>query len=262
MDFHLLDYRRQVFELYRTIRQIGVDQPVSFVLFKEVRDNLFKNHSQSLLPLRERERFIKLAYYDYNSNFKAKVARYTELTTQPPLSIRVGGKPEAGTGVNSTCEQLQNTTTASSTTDGHHASTTESLHATTPTSPVVSSSSASECVLVHCGRVTFKLFNQDWQLAVFRTPDGGLLIPFRDPTNGVTTYSGGRYLFHTCEGADLGSTINRETGVVFLTLDFNYAYNPPRCYNELLGSLVPLEENILHMKIEAGEKWNWERNTL
>src|SRR5690606_10318787 len=76
---------------------------VSFVLFKETRDNLFKNHSQSLFPQKERERFVKLSYYDYNSNYKAKVARYTELDPQQIVSVRVGERSNItnGSSVNS-----------------------------------------------------------------------------------------------------------------------------------------------------------------
>jgi uncharacterized protein (DUF1684 family) len=259
MDFHLLDYRRQVLELYRAIRQIGVDQLVSFVLFKETRDNLFKNHSQSLLPQKERERFVKLSYYDYNSNYKAKVARYTELDPQQIVSVRVGERNNTNGSANSNGSGKSLLTADSSTTT---VSSTTLYPSPIPSHPNPSTSSAESVLLLQIGRVNFKLFNQDWVLSVFRTPGGGLLIPFRDPTNGVTTYSGGRYLYHTCEGADLGSSINSNNGSVLLTLDFNYAYNPPRCYNELLGSLVPLQENNLNIKIEAGEKLYWERNGL
>lgn len=33
--------------------------------------------------------------------------------------------------------------------------------------------------------------------------EGGLFLPFRDATNGSTTFGGGRYLFDTIKGADL-----------------------------------------------------------
>lgn len=220
---------------------MGVDQQVSFALFKETRDNLFKNHSQSLLTQRDRERLVKLSYYDYNINYKAKIARYTELGPKEMVSVRVGGRNDNGKiGL-----EAESSTSASSTVNNNGG-----LSGTV-------NANSDECVLLQIGRVTFKLFNQDWALFVFRTPDGGLLIPFRDPTNGVTTYAGGRYLYHTCEGADLGSNIN-SNGSIILSLDFNYAYNPPRCYNDLLGSLVPHQENSLNIKIEAGEKMLWE----
>jgi uncharacterized protein len=44
---------------------------------------------------------------------------------------------------------------------------------------------------------------------------GGLFLPFRDATNGTTTYGGGRYLLDTIKGADLGSVGDA------IVLDFN-----------------------------------------
>jgi len=46
---------------------------------------------------------------------------------------------------------------------------------------------------------------------------GGIFIPFRDATSGQATYGGGRYLWDSVKGADLGSDGDR------LVLDFNYA---------------------------------------
>lgn len=49
---------------------------------------------------------------------------------------------------------------------------------------------------------------------------GGLFIAFRDETNGVETYGGGRYLIDTAKGADLGM----EDGE--LRIDLNFAFHP------------------------------------
>src|SRR5688500_2840852 len=54
---------------------------------------------------------------------------------------------------------------------------------------------------------------------------GGVFIPFRDATNGDTSYGGGRYLLDTIKGVDLGSAGEA------LVLDFNYAYHPSCYYN-------------------------------
>ncbi len=52
---------------------------------------------------------------------------------------------------------------------------------------------------------------------------GGLFLPFlpfKDATNGNTTYGGARYLYDTIKGVDLGTAFDA------LVLDFNFAYHP------------------------------------
>lgn len=77
---------------------------------------------------------------------------------------------------------------------------------------------------------------------------GGLFVPFGDETNGRTTFGGGRYLYDTIKGADLGA----DPGETLL-LDFNYAYNPSCAYDE--GWQCPLAPaaSDLSVPIEAGE---------
>ena len=53
---------------------------------------------------------------------------------------------------------------------------------------------------------------------------GGLWLPVGDQTNGKTTYSGGRYLFDTTKGANLGW--RSDGGRILLDLNFLY---PPSC---------------------------------
>jgi hypothetical protein len=76
---------------------------------------------------------------------------------------------------------------------------------------------------------------------------GGLFLPFRDLTNGRDTYGGGRYLYDTIKGADLGA------GPDEITLDFNFAYNPSCAYGvQWICPLAP-RENALPTAVEAGE---------
>jgi hypothetical protein len=78
---------------------------------------------------------------------------------------------------------------------------------------------------------------------------GGLFLPFRDSTSGGETYGGGRYLYDTIKGADLGTGLGNE-----IVLDFNYAYNPSCAYSpQWLCPLAP-PENTLPFPVEAGEK--------
>jgi uncharacterized protein len=77
---------------------------------------------------------------------------------------------------------------------------------------------------------------------------GGLWLPFGDSSNGVSTYGGGRYLYDTIKGADLGGT---ETQFV---LDFNFAYNPSCAYDERWSCPLPPAENRLRFEVLAGER--------
>lgn len=77
---------------------------------------------------------------------------------------------------------------------------------------------------------------------------GGLFLPFRDATNGHTTYPGGRYLYDTIKGADLNTSVEE------FILDFNYAYNPSCAYNDQWVCPLPPPENSLSLPVMAGEQ--------
>ena len=76
---------------------------------------------------------------------------------------------------------------------------------------------------------------------------GGLFLPFRDGTNGSETYGGGRYLYDTIKGADLGA------GPGEILLDFNFAYNPSCAYNARWVCPLSPPGNTLPFRVEAGE---------
>ena len=76
---------------------------------------------------------------------------------------------------------------------------------------------------------------------------GGLFLPFKDRTSGAETYGGGRYLYDTIKGADLGA------GAGAMLLDFNYAYNPSCAYSPQWTCPLAPAENALPVRIEAGE---------
>ena len=77
---------------------------------------------------------------------------------------------------------------------------------------------------------------------------GGLFLPFKDATNGTETFGGGRYLYDTIKGADLG--VYWES----ITLDFNFAYHPSCAYNAAWSCPLAPEENRLPVAITAGER--------
>jgi hypothetical protein len=77
---------------------------------------------------------------------------------------------------------------------------------------------------------------------------GGIFIPFRDATCGALTYGGGRYLWDSTKGADLGTVDDR------LVIDFNYAYHPSCAYDPRWSCPLAPRENWLEPPIHAGER--------
>lgn len=92
------------------------------------------------------------------------------------------------------------------------------------------------------GVVEFELQGRTLRLRPFTTRPGRLYFVFRDASSGSETYATGRFLY-----ADLQ---NDGTAV----LDFNEAYNPPCAFNPYTTCPIPLRENILPLKVLAGER--------
>jgi uncharacterized protein (DUF1684 family) len=98
--------------------------------------------------------------------------------------------------------------------------------------------------------VRFEVAGKAAELAVYWLEGygGGLWLPFADATSGEITYGGGRYLYDTIKGADLGATAS---GFV---LDFNFAYNPSCAYDERWSCPLSPPENRLPFAVNAGER--------
>jgi len=77
---------------------------------------------------------------------------------------------------------------------------------------------------------------------------GGLWLPFSDASSGRETYGGGRYLYDTIKGADLGGDADG------LVLDFNFAYNPSCAYDPRWSCPLSPPENRLPYAVTAGER--------
>jgi hypothetical protein len=74
-----------------------------------------------------------------------------------------------------------------------------------------------------------------------------LFFDFRDATSKTTTDGAGRFLNTDLPGNGIASR-----GTV--TLDFNYAHNPPCGYTPYATCPLPTPENRLTVSIPAGEK--------
>ena len=98
--------------------------------------------------------------------------------------------------------------------------------------------------------VHFRFDERPFQLSLFWILGygGGLFLPFKDTSNGLSTFGGGRYLYDTIKGADLGAYWES------IVLDFNFAYNPSCAYNDRWSCPLAPQENHLPVAIEAGEK--------
>ena len=94
------------------------------------------------------------------------------------------------------------------------------------------------------GYIEFELDGRKYTLDVVGD-DEGLFTIFRDPTAGDTTYASGRFLY---------VEEKPKPGEIF-KLDLNRAYNPPCAFSEFTTCPLPPKQNILKVKIEAGEKY-------
>src|SRR5262249_9368914 len=92
------------------------------------------------------------------------------------------------------------------------------------------------------GVVEFTLLGQTMRLRPFTTRPNRFYFVFRDASSGHETYEPARFLY-----SDLlpdGTTV----------LDFNQAYNPPCSFNPYTTCPIPPRENMLPVKILAGEQ--------
>jgi uncharacterized protein (DUF1684 family) len=92
------------------------------------------------------------------------------------------------------------------------------------------------------GVVEFTLQGQTLRIRPFTSRPKRFYIVFRDASAGQETYETARFLYSDLQ--DDGTTV----------LDFNEAYNPPCSFNPYTTCPIPLKENILPVKILAGEK--------
>jgi uncharacterized protein (DUF1684 family) len=106
------------------------------------------------------------------------------------------------------------------------------------------------------GRVRLPFPDGERQLSVFWLGGyaGGLFIPFRDVTNGTTTYGAGRYLVDAAKGADLGVVARPDAGTAALILDFNFATQPSCAFDPRWACPLAPPENRLDIEIRAGER--------
>jgi len=100
------------------------------------------------------------------------------------------------------------------------------------------------------GKIKFNLDDSYFELNVYEDQEltneqnniDELFLPFYDNTNGITTYSGGRYI-------DLKGSKDS-----IISIDFNKAYNPYCVYNYKFSCPIVPSENYIASEIKAGVK--------
>lgn len=94
------------------------------------------------------------------------------------------------------------------------------------------------------GALRFEIDGNPYSLdPIGEMKDDRLFLIIADATTGITTYSGGRYMWIDTPGQD-GTTI----------IDFNKAYNPPCVFTDFAACPLPPEQNKLPIAVTAGEK--------
>ena len=112
-------------------------------------------------------------------------------------------------------------------------------------------SSGGSFAFTRVGVVCFALAGSEHELELAWNDGygGGVFLAFRDVTSIESTYGGGRYLFDTVKGADLG--FDRDAATI--TLDFNFAFNPSCSYDPGWACPLAPAANRLGVPIRAGE---------
>ena len=105
----------------------------------------------------------------------------------------------------------------------------------------ITSSAGTTSTYHQMGVLDVEILGTDYSLVVLDDGDGNPFIAFGDPTNGDTTYGGGRYVGVAIH--DNGSA----------SIDFDLASNPYCVYDEEFVCPLPPIENRISVPVEAGE---------
>ena len=187
----LLDWRRRVAELWARWRAEAVRDPAAATgAFRGAKDELFRTHPQSPLPLADRARFPGLAYWGYDPSWRL-TARFELLETAAgPHDDSASARPLIALPSSSPAPMAMRRV-------GH---------------------------LMLSGRLLGQRLGAFWVEGY----GGGLFVPCLDQTSGEATYGAGRYLLDTLKSADHG--LNAASGDLIVDLNMAFhpscAYDP------------------------------------
>jgi uncharacterized protein (DUF1684 family) len=230
----LADWRRRVADSYGEVRTIAATDPrVAWERWREVREALYRDHSQSPVPAPERRAFrAKHWPYDEALRFELPVA---------------GSEDVPGAGGAGVTDVAAGAAFGSTSPIG-------GLGSINFGSLLLPVSSGGEQSFTRIGFIDVPFAQGQRRLGLYWMAGyaGGLFLPFRDGTNGKETYGAGRYLLDSAKSADLGGDLERRA----LILDFNFAFQPSCSFDPRWSCPLSPPENRLDLRIEAGERLN------
>ena len=234
----LADWRRRVAGLYAEIRRLSeADVPAALALWRSTREALYREHPSSPLPVDRRAAF-RASHFDHDPTLRFEVtvepgaaADPRPSTAAPIWSSGGGPSPFESAGVPAI----------------------DFARAAAVELPVSAGGSMS---FRRIGSVSVPFAEGPRRLGVFWMAGyaGGIFIPFRDATNGETTYGAGRYLVDGAKAADLGAAPGPEPSNWALILDFNFAFQPSCAFDPRWACPLAPPENRLEIAIRAGER--------
>jgi uncharacterized protein (DUF1684 family) len=198
-------------------RDSDADAETATARLRAARDELFRDHPQSPLPMDERARFGGLSYFPYDPAYRMTLAIEPADEPAPAPAGMAPALGALGAGV------LQ-----------------------------LPSNGDEPFSFTLIGQVNLAGPFAGVTLPVFWMEGyaGGLFLPFRDATAGTETYGAGRYLLDSVKGADLGGDPLRNE----LLLDFNLAYHPSCAYDPRWNCPLAPAASRLDIEIHAGER--------
>ena len=209
----LADWRRHVADLYADVRRVAATDPeAAWRRWRDVREALFRTHLHSPVPAAERSGF-RACHWPYDPRLRFVAALEAEGEAGDEHGIRLSAMPGL---------TLQLPMSAGEALDFRRIGWVELPFAVGPR-----------------------------RLAVYWMAGyaGGLFLPFRDSTNGESTYAAGRYLLDTAKSADLGADAEGR-----LILDFNFAFHPSCAFDPVWSCPLAPPENRLDVPVKAGER--------
>ena len=230
-SLELADWRRRVADLYSSVRERAATDPeAAWDLWRAVREELYRDHPQSPVPAADRAAF-RSHHWPYDPAWRLEVevtlggdSVPTEAAAASPLGfaapIALAAPPSPGSAFGLTLELPMSTGEALS--------------------------------FTRLGEVRLSLPAGERTLAVYWMAGyaGGIFLPFRDATNGDSTYGAGRYLLDTAKSADLGGDVAAGR----LILDFNFAFHPSCAFDPRWSCPLAPPENRLDIPVEVGER--------
>jgi uncharacterized protein (DUF1684 family) len=162
----LADWRRRIADLYAEVRTLASsDAERAWNLWRETRETLFREHSQSPVPAASRAA-VRARHFPYDPALRLEAVVEPETPSEPPtVAAALGG-----------------------------------LSMLLP----ISTGGGEALERIGSVRVPFPAGERTLGVYWMSGYAGGLFLPFRDATNSAETYGAGRYLLDAAKSADLG----------------------------------------------------------